>query len=62
MVVVVLLLLVEDLQLQKELLLMEELRVGRVHLGRALFVCLLVRRDVLVVLQLLHLHTGDQKV
>lgn len=62
MVVVVLLLLVEDLQLEEELLLLEELRIGRVHLGRALFVCLLVWRDVLVVLQLLHLHPGDEKV
>lgn len=62
MVVVVLLLLVEDLQLQEELLLLEELRVGRVHLGRTLFVCFLVGRDVLVVLQLLHLHPRDQQV
>lgn len=37
---------------------MEELRVGRVHLGRTLFVCLLVRRDVLVVFELLHLQSG----
>ena len=57
MVVVVLLLLVEDLQLQEELLLVEELRVGRVHLGGTLFVRLLVWRDVLVVLQLLDLDT-----
>lgn len=61
-VIVVLLLLVEDLQLQKELLLVEELCIGGVHLGRTLFVCLLVWWDVLVVLQLLHLHPGGQNV
>lgn len=58
MVVVMLLLLTENLQLQEELLLLEELRIGRVHLGRALFVCLLVRGDVLVVFELLHLQSG----
>ena len=61
MVVVVLLLLAEDLQLQEELLLMEELRVGRVHLRRTLLVCLLVRRDVLVVLEFLHLRREKRK-
>lgn len=61
MVVVVLLLLAEDLQLQEELLLLEELCVGRVHLWRTLLVCFLVWRDVLVVLQLLHLHPDDQE-
>ena len=55
MVVVVLLLLVEDLQLQEELLLLEDLGVGRVQLGRRLLVSLLVGGDVLVVLELLHL-------
>lgn len=57
-VVVVLLLLINNLQLQEELLLLEELRVGRVHLRWALFVGLLVRRDVLVVFELLHLQSG----
>lgn len=56
-VVVMLLLLINNLQLQEELLLLEELRVGRVHLRRALFVGLLVRRDVLVVFELLHLQS-----
>lgn len=41
---------------------MEELGVGRVHLGRTLLVCLLVRRDVLVVLQLLHLQPGHRRL
>lgn len=50
MVVVVLLLLAEDLQLQEELLLLQELGVGGVHLGRTLFVGLLVRGDILMVL------------
>lgn len=56
-VVVMLLLLINNLQLQEELLLLEELRVGRVHLRWALFVGLLVRRDVLVVFELLHLQS-----
>lgn len=47
-------LLAEDLQLQEELLLLEESGVGRVH-GRRGLLCLLVRRNVLVVLELLHL-------
>lgn len=46
-------LLAEDLQLQEELLLLEESGVGRVH-GRRGFLCLLVWRNVLVVLELLH--------
>lgn len=58
MVVVMLLLLINNLQLQEKLLLLEELGVGRVHLGWALFVGLLVRRDVLVVFELLHLQSG----
>lgn len=49
-----LLLLVEDLQLQEELLLLQDLGVGGVHGGRPL-VLLLVRGDVLMVLELLHL-------
>lgn len=61
MVVVVLLLLIEDLQLQEELLLLEELCIGRVHLGWTLFVCLLVGRDVLVVFQLLDLQPGGEQ-
>ena len=55
MVVVVLLLLADDLQLQEELLLLQELGVGRVHLGRRLALRFLVGGDILVVLQLLHL-------
>lgn len=47
-------LLAEDLQLQEELLLLQETRIRRVHLRRRRFLCLLVRRDVLVVLQLLY--------
>ena len=54
-VVVVLLLLVEDLQLEEELLLVEDLGVGGVQLRGRLVVGLLVRGDVLVVLQLPHL-------
>ena len=46
-------LLAEDLQLQEELLLLEESGVGRVH-GRRGLLCLLVWRNVLVVLELLH--------
>ena len=57
-VVVVLLLLVDDLQLQEELLLLQDLGVGRVLLGRRLPLGLLVRGDVLVVLELLHLGLG----
>lgn len=49
-VVVVLLLLTEDLELQEELLLLEDFGVGRVQMGRRLFISLLVRRDVLMVL------------
>lgn len=48
------LLLAEDLQLQEELLLLEQAGVGRVH-GRRGLLGLLVRRNVLMVLQLLHL-------
>lgn len=51
------LLLAEDLELQKELLLLEESSICRVHGWRGLL-CLLVRRDVLVILQLLHLGLG----
>ncbi len=47
-------LLAEDLQLQEELLLLQETCIRRVHLWRRRFLCLLVRRDVLVVLQLLY--------
>jgi hypothetical protein len=54
-VVVLLLLLVEDLQLKEELLLVEDLGVGGVQLRGRLVVGLLVRGDVLVVLQLPHL-------
>ena len=57
LVVVVLLLLAEDLQLQEELLLLEQPGVGRVH-GRRGLLRLLVRGDVLVVLELLHLWLG----
>lgn len=46
-------LLAENLQLQKELLLLEETGIGGVH-GRWRFLCLLVRRNVLVILKLLH--------
>ena len=48
------LLLAEDLQLQEELLLLQQPGVGRVH-GRRGLLGLLVGRDVLVVLELLHL-------
>ena len=51
---VLLLLLVEDLQLQEELLLLQDLGIGGVHGGRPL-VLFLVRGDILVVLELLHL-------
>lgn len=51
---VLLLLLAEDLQLKEELLLLEEAGVGGVH-GRRRFLCLLVGRNVLVVLQFFHL-------
>ncbi len=47
-------LLAEDLQLQEELLLLQETCIRRVHLRRRRLLCLLVRRDVLVVLQLLY--------
>lgn len=48
-----LLLLAEDLQLEEELLLLQEPSIRRVHGG---FTCLvlLVRRNVLVILELLH--------
>ena len=55
MVVVVLLLLTDDLQLEEELLLVQDLGVGGVELWRRLTLRLLVWRDVLVVLELLHL-------
>lgn len=48
-----LLLLAEDLQLEKELLLLQEPRVGRVH-GGFVGLVLLVWGNVLVVLELLH--------
>lgn len=47
------LLLAEDLQLQEELLLLEEPGVCRVH-GWGGLLCLLVRRNILVILELLH--------
>lgn len=47
-------LLAEDLELQEELLLLEESGVGRVH-GRRRLLSLLIWRNVLVVLELLHL-------
>lgn len=53
LVVVVLLLLAEDLQLQEELLLLEQPGVVGVHV-RLTPLPLLIWRDVLVVLQLLH--------
>ena len=53
----VLLLLAEDLELQEQLLLLEQPGVSRVHGGRRLL-RLLVRRDILVVLELLHLGLG----
>lgn len=46
-------LLAENLQLQKELLLLEKTGIGGVH-GRWRFLCLLVRGNVLVILKLLH--------
>lgn len=52
-----LLLLAEDLQLQEQLLLLQQPRVGRVH-GRRRLLRLLVRGDVLVVFELLHLWLG----
>lgn len=52
--VLLVLLLAEDLQLQEELLLLQQTRIRRVHLRRRRSLGLLVRRDVLVVLQLLH--------
>ena len=54
LLLLLLLLLVEDLQLQEELLLLQDLGVGGVH-GRSPLVLLLVRGDILVVLELLHL-------
>lgn len=53
-VIVLLLLLVEDLELEKELLLLQDPGVGGVQGWRPL-VLFLVRGDVLVVLELLHL-------
>lgn len=55
--VLLLLLLAQDLELQEELLLLEQPGVGRVH-GRRGLLRLLVRRDVLVVFELLHLGLG----
>lgn len=54
---VLLLLLAEDLELQEELLLLEQPGIGRVH-GRRGLLCLLVRGDVLVIFELLHLGLG----
>ena len=56
-VVVLLLLLTDDLQLQEELLLLEEPGVGRVH-GLLAGLLLLVRGNVLVVLELLDARLG----
>lgn len=53
-----LLLLIEDLELQEELLLLEDFGIGRVQMGRGLRIRLLVRRDVLMVLQLFNLGGG----
>lgn len=53
----VLLLLTEDLQLQEELLLLEQPGVGGIH-GRRGLLGLLVRGDVLVIFELLHLWLG----
>lgn len=53
LVVVALLLLAQDLQLQEELLLLQQAGVVGVHLWLALLT-LLVRRNVLVVLEFLH--------
>lgn len=47
-------LLAQDLQLQEKLLLLKEAGVRRVH-GRRGLLCLLIGRNVLVVLELLHL-------
>lgn len=55
--VLLLLLLAEDLELQEQLLLLEQPGVGRVH-GRRGLLCLLVRGDVLVIFELLHLWLG----
>lgn len=55
MVVVVLLLLVDDLQLEEELLLIEEFGVGGVQQRWRLTLGFLVWRNILVILQLLHL-------
>lgn len=57
LVVVVLLLLAQDLELQEQLLLLEQAGVVGVHLGLALLP-LLIGRDVLVVLELLHPRLG----
>lgn len=53
LMVLVLLLLTEDLELQEELLLLQEPCIGRIH-GRRRLLSFLVRRNVLVILQLLH--------
>lgn len=53
----VLLLLTEDLQLQEQLLLLEQPGVGGIH-GRRGLLGLLVRGDVLVIFELLHLWLG----
>lgn len=55
MVVVVLLLLVDDLQLKEELLLIEEFGVGGVQKGWRVTLGFLIRRDVLMIFQLLYL-------
>lgn len=57
LLLLLLLLLAEDLELQEELLLLEESGICRVHGWRRLL-CLLVWRDVLMILQLLHLGLG----
>lgn len=54
MVVVVLLLLVNNLKLKKELLLVKDLGIRRVQLSRRLALILLVGRDVLVIFEFLH--------
>lgn len=53
LVLLLLLLLTEDLELQEELLLLKEPRVGGVHGWRRLL-GFLVRRNVLVILKFLH--------
>lgn len=53
--VVAVLLLTEDLKLEEELLLLEDLGVGGVQIEKRPGISLLVRRNVLMVLQLLYL-------